>query len=201
MAPWRAKCIAEGDGRIHRITLFADHDTMTWSDVVGTWKSTPGFASWFSALLADTPFKAFFWETPPLLSSGWTQPFQCVLVDSPALATVIASPGVFAQHFSNTGAVSGFGNLGGDAYLIAPRPDGTDGGYPHLATFLRNAPATSTCSLWRVLAMAIEKRVGTRPLWCSTSGLGVHWLHVRLDSYPKYYTYPPYRLPPSGAGK
>ena len=29
--------------------------------------------------------------------------------------------------------------------------------------------------------------------WLSTSGLGVYWLHVRLDSYPKYYTYRPYK--------
>mmetsp|Transcript_9405 Transcript_9405/g.21189 ORF Transcript_9405/g.21189 Transcript_9405/m.21189 type:complete len:541 (+) Transcript_9405:444-2066(+) len=27
------------------------------------------------------------------------------------------------------------------------------------------------------------------PVWLSTSGMGVPWLHVRLDSSPKYYTY------------
>ena len=30
-------------------------------------------------------------------------------------------------------------------------------------------------------------------VWLSTSGLGVYWLHVRLDSRPKYYTYEPYK--------
>ena len=30
-------------------------------------------------------------------------------------------------------------------------------------------------------------------LWVSTSGLGVYWLHVRLDSYPKYYQHAPYK--------
>jgi hypothetical protein len=28
--------------------------------------------------------------------------------------------------------------------------------------------------------------------WISTSGLGVPWVHVRLDRYPKYYQYGPY---------
>ena len=28
-------------------------------------------------------------------------------------------------------------------------------------------------------------------------GLGVYWLHVRLDRTPKYYTYVPFREPPS----
>ena len=32
-----------------------------------------------------------------------------------------------------------------------------------------------------------------QPLWVSTCGLGVYWLHVRLDSFPKYYRYAPYQ--------
>ena len=30
------------------------------------------------------------------------------------------------------------------------------------------------------------------PTWVSTAGGGVAWLHVRLDSAPKYYTHRPY---------
>ena len=28
-----------------------------------------------------------------------------------------------------------------------------------------------------------------KPVWLSTSGMGVAWLHFRLDQRPKYYTY------------
>lgn len=38
-----------------------------------------------------------------------------------------------------------------------------------------------------------QYRHGGGNLWCSTSGLGVYWLHIRLDQYPKYYTYRPYK--------
>lgn len=31
-------------------------------------------------------------------------------------------------------------------------------------------------------------------LWISTSGLGVSWLHVRLNFYPKYYSHNSYKL-------
>ena len=31
-------------------------------------------------------------------------------------------------------------------------------------------------------------------LWISTAGLGVTWVHVRIDSRPKYYTHAPYRV-------
>jgi hypothetical protein len=33
------------------------------------------------------------------------------------------------------------------------------------------------------------------PVWLSTSGLGIYWLHFRLDTVPKYYTYAPYKRP------
>lgn len=31
------------------------------------------------------------------------------------------------------------------------------------------------------------------PIWLSTSGLGVYWLHVRLDTRPKYYNHDEYK--------
>jgi hypothetical protein len=30
-------------------------------------------------------------------------------------------------------------------------------------------------------------------MWVSTSGLGVYWLYIRLDSFPKYYNFQPYK--------
>lgn len=39
-------------------------------------------------------------------------------------------------------------------------------------------------------------RLGVRPVWLSTAGMGVSWLHVRLDARPKYYGFAAYREPP-----
>ena len=50
-------------------------------------------------------------------------------------------------------------------------------------------------ALWRAVGDALRTRLGSRPTWVSTSGLGVSWLHVRLDRLPKYYTHAPYRDP------
>ena len=36
----------------------------------------------------------------------------------------------------------------------------------------------------------------SRPVWLSTSGMGVPWLHMRLDQVPKYYTYEPFAQHP-----
>lgn len=50
-----------------------------------------------------------------------------------------------------------------------------------------------TTSLWRAVSDAIARRIGPRPVWLSTAGAAVAWLHVRLDDRPKYYAYSPYR--------
>ena len=42
-------------------------------------------------------------------------------------------------------------------------------------------------------ADAVAARLSDRPLWLSTSGAGVAWLHVRLDDRPKYIQHAPYR--------
>ena len=37
----------------------------------------------------------------------------------------------------------------------------------------------------------LKKNGGTK--WLSTHGLGVSYLHVRIDKYPKYYSFTEYR--------
>jgi hypothetical protein len=64
-----------------------------------------------------------------------------------------------------------------------------------LAAFVRLAPAQQQSALWRSVGEAMQRRLSKKPVWLSTAGAGVPWLHVRLDDLPKYYGYRPYRQP------
>ncbi|HEU5075095.1 MAG TPA: hypothetical protein VFU02_12985, partial [Polyangiaceae bacterium] len=70
--------------------------------------------------------------------------------------------------------------------------------YTHLAAFLRHAPPEQCEVLLREVGFAARECLRNEPFWLSTSGLGVAWLHVRIDSRPKYYQYTPYRRFPFG---
>jgi hypothetical protein len=152
-----------------------------------------------SALLADlagAPYAAYFWETPPVTVATSGRPFQYVLTDAPGLASAAAEVGAFQEHFSNDADRDGvvtFPNLGGDATLIAPCPLDQHSTYAHLAAFVRNAAEPQKHALFAALGSAALSHLSDRPLWISTAGMGVYWLHVRLDSTPKYYRHAPYK--------
>ena len=184
------------EGAACRYSLLHDGQPLSRGDVLALWQEDAVFVSSFTRLLAEAPFEAYFWEMPPLTSTSLGQPFEFVLTDSPQLARVSADPRAFAVHFSAAGGepIAAFPNLGGDACLVTPSPVSTGGACPHLAAFSRLAPQAVQQALWQRVGREADARLGDDPLWVSTSGLGVYWLHVRLDEHPKYYTWKPYTL-------
>jgi hypothetical protein len=190
------------DWRVQRLepavmhaTLLSGGTPLTMGAVLARWSNDDAFRACWTRALRDLPFEAYCWEMPPLTRAVLDRPFECVFVASPALAAVRADPRPFAQYLNRAEGAAGavtFENLGRDALLVAPNPRAGAAAYAHLAVFLRRAPTDQAEAFWRSVAQAVESRLGDVPLWLSTAGLGVHWLHVRVDSRPKYYRYAEY---------
>jgi hypothetical protein len=171
--------------------------TATFADAIRGWQEDADFRALFNGWLTATPFAAFRWEMPALTDGTLRRPFEFVLLDAPGLDRR-PDPVPFAGHFPTAkDGVAVFVNLGGDATLVVPSPAGDPSAYGHLAAFVRSAPPGQRDCLWRAVGAALARRVGPSPVWLSTAGAGVPWLHVRLDDRPKYYGYAPYRTPPA----
>lgn len=192
---WDSKFQTLRDRAGWHVTVSRDGAPAAFHDVVCAWQSDAGFRTFFLDLLASAPFPAFRWETPPVTKVTVDRPFEFVLLDAPGLDRT-PDPEAFAKRFAEADAadamVLAFPNLGNDAVLIVPRPVAPSSAYGHLATFVRHAPAAQNHELWRVVGAAMQARIGAQPVWLSTAGLGVPWLHVRLDERPKYYGYAAY---------
>ena len=195
-SPYSAEITRLDNGRVLQFRLLRDGGPLCWSDVVDRWQNDHSFRRFFMSLLVDAPFPAYFWETPPVTSVTIDRVFEFVLVDSPQLAGVRADEQAFASHFASArpaATVIEFANLGGDATLVVPCPRGPLSAYSQISTFARRAPKDQQHRLWALVGATLERQLGAQPVWLSTSGLGVYWLHIRLDSAPKYYTHEPYR--------
>jgi hypothetical protein len=179
-----------------RFGLHTESGPLKFTELLDAWEQEPEFAAWYSRLLADSPCDAVFWEHPPLTPDRLRLPAEFVLLDAPALVSFGADPRAFSRHFQSASdtRVATFANLGGDALLVAPLPTETAANYAHLAAFARSAPPEQIRSFWQAVGRAVRRSVSrNQPLWLSTSGLGVAWLHARLDTTPKYYQHAPYR--------
>ena len=112
----------------------------------------------------------------------------------------------FNEYFTkdlSDDAVS-FPSLGKDAKLVVPTP--TKSGnwinnnkerfdYKNISQFTKNAPLKKQYNFWQEVANELEKSLDNSentPKWLSTHGLGIHYLHVRIDSRPKYYSWSEY---------
>lgn len=191
---WSADVSEAGNAGALRVGVNRESNPATFREVVEAWRSDGAFRGWFNGVLAGVKFSAFRWETPPVTAANIDRPFEFVLLDSPGLARE-PEPDAFKEHFGTKTSpdVVSFSNLGGDALMIVPRPIAATSAYGHLAAFVRGAPETQRLALWQAVGDAMARRLSAKPVWLSTAGAGVSWLHVRLDDRPKYYGFRPYR--------
>jgi hypothetical protein len=191
---WQANAKSESNGRVIKITFSQSDLQLSFFDVLTLLSGSTDFRSYFSAQLSSVPFSAFRWETPSVTTTSIERYFECVLVDDPGLERT-PDIAAFSEYFISDAVddIAVFPNLGNDAILVVPRPITDDSTYGHIAAFLRNAPEYQRDALWKSVGLAMLMRLSSKPVWLSTAGGGVAWLHVRLDSRPKYYSYVPYK--------
>lgn len=175
-----------------RVRICRHDEYITFRSYLKLLETDLEFGSWYTGFLSESDYEAFFWEHPPISLANLDLEAELVLLDSPALARLRPDPGPFSSYFSNDTAVVSFRSLGGDAHLIAPTPSEPIEACAHMAAFVREAPRAQVGALWCEAGKAMAAALGDRNIWLSTSGLGVSWLHIRLDTYPKYYQHRPY---------
>lgn len=178
--------------KLSEVSAIGTRGSMSFARFLTALRDDPRFCLFFNDALAACRHAAFRWELPRLDSGTLEQPFECVLVPAQGLARA-ANPRPFERELRGEGDVVIFQNIGGDATLIVPTARTTGCDYAHLASFSRGASREQVCSFWSAVGGHTLALCASRPVWLSTAGAGVAWLHVRLDERPKYYAHHPYR--------
>lgn len=189
---WRYTELKTGNDTT-KYTLCDNNSPLSYAEVVQLLCTSEAFRTFFTGLLKSNIYAAYFWEVRPVTAATASEAFEFVLVDAPLLASIAPDNSAFLEHFGEARAVTSFFNLNKDAKLIVPVERSNAESYSHLANFVRSAPLEQVALFWKKVGEEIRQAIGTTPKWVSTSGLGVHWLHVRIDTRPKYYNFSPYK--------
>lgn len=189
----RTSWVYEQSGNQTRIYRAAPR-SLAFEKVLTGWLDARGFSQGFIETLVDLPFRSYLWETPPVTAASLSRPFEFAVTECAALDRR-PDPEPFRGPLEGIkeNGIACFDNLGGDADLIVPVADGDSGNGAHLGAFCRSASTARQLALWQAVARSMRAHLDSEPLWLSTSGLGVAWLHLRLDRSPKYYVHEPYR--------
>lgn len=160
---------------------------LSFQEVFHLWQSreTSGY---FLAGIKNLGFDQFYWEHPALTEENLHLPYECMLLKTDHFNRRTVDTTSFSKYLQNDEAVAVFDNLGRNARLVVPTQKSDPEHYKHLGAFLNFAPEKQVIEVFQALGKAIlEELKSSKTIWLSTAGLGVIWLHIRLDTVPKYY--------------
>jgi hypothetical protein len=139
--------------------------------------------------------KRFFYQTSPITRDMDTD-YEEKYIESDRLEKITQYYDPFEEYFvkPKNKYVTSFLNLSKKSLLIVPVPprDSRNANktfnYTTIKDFIDNAPQKQQIAFWKHVAKRVKellKIVDT--VYINTHGLGVYYLHVRLDIKPKYY--------------
>ncbi len=178
-----------------RLRVRCDDRLLTTREVLVGWRDDPALRSTYWSALAALGGAGCFWEHPLIDAQTVDDPYECVVIATSELAHVTASFGAFRKVAAAGTDVVVFPNRSGSARLIVPHEHAVGAGDGRdLMSFHRTSPNPLLHTFWSAIGRevldAIDQDAPFR--WLSTHGLGVPWLHVRLEAWPKYFTHVPY---------
>jgi len=176
---------------------------MKWKDKIAEWEN--GIPQTYPSSIK----KRFFYQTS-VISRDMDTEYQEKFIESDRLEKITQDYDPFAEHFIKlkNKYVTSFANLSKKSMLVVPVPvtlcDNKKASVPvplcdnkklnktfnytTIKDFIDNAPKKQQIVFWKYVAKMVKqllKIVDT--VYINTHGLGVYYLHVRLDITPKYY--------------
>ncbi len=139
----------------------------------------------------------YFWEHPKLTQDNCNSDYEVTIIPTDAFENRVSNFNPFKDKFQVTDSVVVFPNLRKDSLLIVPNKDqGGNQNFITLRRFLHAASNVIIFKFWKTVGETMIEQITKNTKYCylSTHGLGVLWLHIRIDQKPKYYQTKRYRI-------
>ncbi len=159
---------------------------MKWKDKIAEWEQ--GISQTYPSNIK----KRFFYQTSPITRDMNTE-YKEKFIESDRLEKITQDYSPFAEHFikPKNKYVTSFLNLSKKTILVVPVPlikANKTFNYTTIKDFIDNAPAEQQIALWKHVAKIVKQLLKEVDIvYINTHGLGVYYLHVRLDIKPNSY--------------
>jgi len=166
--------------------------TLTWRQFIAISKEeNKAFVNIIKEAILSTNFKAVFFNCPPVTRDDLNNVFEVAILNAPDLYDINTDVNTFGDKFKGKTMVTAFANLSGDSLMVCPIPleDQKHEIYSSLGPFLRSAPIDQQTAFWALIGNELFTLISKRRVWLNTAGGAISFLHMRLDSKPKYYKY------------
>jgi len=179
-----------------RFRIKKDNQFLTFREVFELWSSNETFIKFYKNELIKMNFKAFYWEHPALKKEYLEKNYECLIEKSSILEGLPLNKNAFKDYIYNNEEVACFMNLGNTARLVVPTKKTENEIYNHFGKFIRFADENQIIAVFKCIGQTITQEIERQKVvWLSTAGLGVIWLHIRMDIRPKYYKTIAYKTP------
>lgn len=177
------------ENNLFQFFFMENNNILLWKNVINLWKNHL-FIDFFTEAILSCNMDNFFWECPSIsLLNINTQPFTCFIIKCNAVIKT-ANKKAFEEYFNTSKRIVHFYNKDKSALLIVPKHlnNYPEKAYINISNFLKYSPKYQLYQLFNEISkdLCIELK-NNKCIWLNTHGLGVYWLHIRLDTYPKYY--------------
>jgi len=184
--------------------IYRGSTPMTAKDVMTSFQEDVNFNFWWIDYLSSFE-KPYFFECAPVTESNFdTKEFKFEIIESEELShRYWTNLEDFSEYIKKTNKIktASFLNLRKDTTLLIPQPlKGIDiNSYSQLYTFMKDAPLRQKIDFWKDVGQQFENsllsgssgssssKLSKKPLYMSTHGLGVSYIHIRFANKPKYY--------------
>jgi len=179
-----------------RFRLKKGDQNLSFEEVFKLWKSNSAFVNFYTDELIKLDYKAFYWEHPAIKKEFLEKRYECILQRSKPLEHLPSNESAFKEHIHSVDQVVDFMNLGKNARLVVPTKRTDKEIYNHLGKFMRLAENEQVIEVFKRIGTTMFEEIEKEKLiWLNTAGLGVIWLHIRMDTRPKYYKTKKYKEP------
>lgn len=154
---------------------------MSWNDILNKWDNEDFFV--YPLKLK----KRFQWNTSVLKNNGESKFIDNFIYNNKLPEKQNYKS--FKEHIdkSKNKYVLSFFNPSKDTLLIIPMPR-PGKNYATIKDFCDNAPIIQQKEFWKYVSKKAKKQMEKEnKVWISAHGLGVHYFHLRICKYPKYY--------------